>query len=66
MYGGIISVWYGMVSYQIVIYTASLSKYADPLLDKLDKSKVRNSDIALMCGVEKGVSIVLFFIVLHH
>ena len=26
--------------YEIVIYTASLSKYADPLLDKLDIHKV--------------------------
>ena len=28
--------------YEIVIYTASLSKYADPLLDKLDVHKVIN------------------------
>lgn len=28
--------------YEIVIYTASLSKYADPLLDKLDIHKVIN------------------------
>ena len=25
--------------YEVVIYTASLSKYADPLLEKLDKTK---------------------------
>jgi len=31
------------VEYEIVIYTASLSKYADPLLDRLDKQKVINS-----------------------
>ena len=26
--------------YEVVIYTASLNKYADPLLDKLDTGKV--------------------------
>jgi TFIIF-interacting CTD phosphatase-like protein len=28
---------------QIIVYTASLSKYADPLLDILDPDKVRHS-----------------------
>ena len=30
---------------QVIVYTASLSKYADPLLDELDVSKV--TDILL-------------------
>ena len=28
--------------YEVVVYTASLSKYADPLLDELDKDRVRS------------------------
>jgi RNA polymerase II subunit A small phosphatase-like protein len=29
--------------YEVIVYTASLSKYADPLLDELDVSKVISS-----------------------
>jgi len=35
---------------QVIVYTASLSKYADPLLDKLDVHKVRHQTFRLTIG----------------
>ena len=39
--------------YEVLIYTASLSKYADPLLDELDVSKVRSCTYYSICVICK-------------